>query len=102
MASTAAGSEPAAALAVPGTVMQPAATHAEADAVTGVLQLAVSPWAEVEVDGRVVGITPPLRQLSLEPGRHTVKLRNGAFSPIVRTIEVAGDETATIRHRFGP
>ncbi len=78
-----------------------AAIGAETEPATGVLQLAVSPWAEVEIDGRVVGITPPLRQLSLSPGRHTVRLRNGAFAPHVATIEVAADETATIRHRFG-
>ncbi|MBA3597797.1 MAG: serine/threonine protein kinase [Methylibium sp.] len=100
-ASTAATNEPAEGLAAAGTTVQPTATPAEG-AATGILQLAVSPWAEVEIDGRVVGITPPLRQLSLTPGRHTVRLRNGAFAPHVRTIEVGGDETATIRHRFGP
>ncbi|MBA3591928.1 PEGA domain-containing protein, partial [Methylibium sp.] len=73
-----------------------------AEAATGVLQLAVSPWAEVEIDGQVVGITPPLRQLSLAPGRHTVRLRNGAFAPHVATVQVGTDETSTLHHRFGP
>lgn len=99
---SAAASEPPPEPGATGTAATATAADAEAPAATGIVQLAVSPWAEVEVDGRVVGITPPMRELSLPAGRHKVSLRNGAFAPHVRTIEIGADEIATIRHRFGP
>ena len=77
----------------------PAAPRAAA---RGTLQLAVSPWAQVTVDGKPVGVTPPLSQLSLPPGRHTVILRNGDHPAHTATVTVAPDETAVVRYRFGP
>ncbi|HEY8205913.1 MAG TPA: protein kinase [Myxococcaceae bacterium] len=41
----------------------------------GLLRLSVTPWAEVEVDGRPVGDTP-LQPLSLWEGEHEITLRN--------------------------
>jgi serine/threonine-protein kinase len=42
----------------------------------GTLRVAVSPWAEVMVDGRVLGTTP-LQPAELSEGVHTVTLKNG-------------------------
>jgi serine/threonine-protein kinase len=56
----------------------------------------------VTVDGKPVGVTPPLSQLSLPPGRHTVTLRNGDHPVHTATVTVAPDETAVVRYRFGP
>jgi serine/threonine-protein kinase len=75
----------------------PAAVVAE-----GTLQLAISPWGEVEVDGQVVGTTPPLARLNLPAGRHTVTVRNSDFAPHSVTVEIVADEAVTVRHRFGP
>jgi hypothetical protein len=68
---------------------------------TGVLQLAVSPWGEVEVDGAVAGTTPPLSRLTLPVGTHTVVIRNQDFPPYRTTVTVGEDRAATVRHRFG-
>jgi serine/threonine-protein kinase len=55
----------------------------------GHLTVAVLPFAEVTVDGRVVGTTP-LRNLPLRPGAHTVELRNvGLHRRVVRIEHVA-------------
>jgi hypothetical protein len=40
---------------------------------TGKIVLAVSPWGEVYVDGRLHGTTPPLAEVELPPGRHRVE-----------------------------
>ena len=40
------------------------------------LQLDVSPWGVVYVDGQMKGLTPPLKQLWLQPGRHNSEVRN--------------------------
>jgi serine/threonine-protein kinase len=68
----------------------------------GTLQLAVSPWAEVSVDGKAVGLTPPLGQLPLPAGPHTVTLRNSAHPAYTTTVDVAAGEKAVLRYRFGP
>ncbi|HJV70800.1 serine/threonine-protein kinase [Ideonella sp.] len=66
----------------------------------GYVQLAVSPWGQVEVDGAAVGIAPPLNRLSLPAGSHTITIRNGELPPLVRVIQVSADHPVTIKHRF--
>jgi serine/threonine-protein kinase len=44
----------------------------------GMLQVAVKPWGEVSVDGRVVGTTP-LDRIPLGAGPHVVRVKNPAF-----------------------
>jgi hypothetical protein len=68
---------------------------------TGVLQLAVSPWGEVEVNGAAAGTTPPLARLTLPVGTHTVVIRNQDFPPYRTTVTVGEDRAATVRYRFG-
>lgn len=77
----------------------PAATAAPT--AQGLLQLAVSPWGLVEIDGKPAGTTPPLSRLNLPEGEHTVVIRNEDFPAHSVTIKVAPDQPVTIRHRFG-
>lgn len=67
---------------------------------TGTVRLAISPWGEVAVDGLPVGIAPPLSQLDLEAGLHTITLRNSDLPPHEVTIDVEAGQTTTLRHRF--
>ncbi len=78
-----------------------AATTAAAPA-SGTLQLAISPWGQVEVDGTPAGTTPPLTQLNLPEGTHQVTVRNADFPPHTATVQVSADKPVTVRHRFGP
>jgi serine/threonine-protein kinase len=68
----------------------------------GVVQLAVSPWAEVLVDGKLIGTAPPLNQLPLPAGEHQLTLRNSSFAPYTVIVKVEADSPVTVRHRFGP
>jgi serine/threonine-protein kinase len=77
-----------------------AATPAAAPAL-GQVQIAISPWGEVEVDGRPAGIAPPLVKLELAEGSHQVTVRNGDFPPYTTRVEVHPDKPAVIKHRFG-
>ena len=67
----------------------------------GVVQLAISPWGQVEVDGVAAGTTPPLARLSLAAGKHQIVVRNDDFPPYTATVTVDGDKPVTLRHRFG-
>ncbi|HWH75537.1 MAG TPA: serine/threonine-protein kinase [Methylibium sp.] len=80
----------------------PTPTTAAAAPTTGSLQLAVSPWAEVLVDGTPVGTAPPINQLTLPAGEHRITLRNSAHAPYSTTVTIERDGSSTLRHRFGP
>jgi hypothetical protein len=88
--------------AAPALAAASGATTAAAATTTGQLQLAVSPWAEVLVDGQAVGLTPPLSQLMLPAGRHTVTLRNSGFPEHSAELLIEPDSATVLRHRFGP
>jgi serine/threonine-protein kinase len=67
----------------------------------GIVQLAVTPWGNVEVDGRPAGTTPPLTRLNLPAGAHQIVIRNEDFTPFTATVTVNEDKPVTVRHRFG-
>ena len=69
---------------------------------TGVLQLAISPWGLVEVNGTAAGTTPPLTRLTLPEGMHSVTVRNEDFPPMTFSVQVSADKPVTVRHRFTP
>jgi serine/threonine-protein kinase len=70
-------------------------------AATGVVQLAISPWGRIEVNGSSAGVTPPLAKLTLPAGEHVVTVRNEDFPPYTARVKVAPNEAVTVRHRFG-
>lgn len=66
----------------------------------GVIAFAVAPWGEVYVNGKAQGTTPPLTQLMLPAGRHTIELRNGQRQPYIAQVEISPDQPQRISHRF--
>ncbi|MFN3566071.1 MAG: serine/threonine protein kinase, partial [Burkholderiaceae bacterium] len=77
----------------------PAAAGAARPA-TGVIVLDVAPWGEVFVDNKPVGVTPPLAELKLPAGRHTIEIRHGDRPAIVAQVDVDPSKPQQIRHRF--
>jgi hypothetical protein len=67
----------------------------------GTVQIAVSPWGQVEVDGKPAGTTPPLSRLTLPVGTHQVVVRNDDFPAYSTSITVSEEKPVTLRHRFG-
>jgi len=77
------------------------ATAATAAPITGSVQLAISPWGQVEVNGQPAGTTPPLTRLTLSEGTHSITVRNEDFPPHTVTVKVEADKPVVVRHRFG-
>jgi serine/threonine-protein kinase len=75
---------------------------AAAPLATGSVQLAVSPWGHVDVDGATVGTAPPLTRLTLPEGTHSITVRNDDFPPFTATVQVHPDKPVSLRHRFAP
>ncbi len=67
----------------------------------GVVNIAISPWGQVEVNGAPVGTTPPLTRLELPQGTHTITVRNEDFPPYTQRVQVDPERPVTLKHRFG-
>jgi serine/threonine-protein kinase len=63
----------------------------------GTLRVAVTPWAEVTVDGRVLGVTP-LQPVDLAEGAHQISLRNGELGIVAkRRITIAPNRESLLK-----
>ncbi len=93
-----AGRRTGAAAAAPAAATGGTAT---ASAASGTLQLAISPWGQVEVNGQSAGTTPPMTQLTLPAGSYSITVRNADFPPFSTTVQVQADKPVMVRHRFG-
>jgi len=76
----------------PAEVAQPVAT--------GVIALAIAPWGEVYVDGDRVGVSPPVNEVEVAPGKRKIEIRNGAFPVYTQVVEVKADQKVRIKHKF--
>jgi class 3 adenylate cyclase len=71
-----------------------------AEAELALLALAITPWGQVFVDGRPRGVSPPLQEIELTPGRHRIELRNTASETHVITVNAKPGERLRIKHKF--
>ncbi len=86
----------AAPLPEPEPLARPAAPLKE----VATLQLAVSPWGEVFVDGESRGTSPPLASIQVAPGTYRVEVRNSTLAPYRVEVSVGSGDTRRIKHRF--
>ena len=63
------------------------------------VRLDIRPWGEVWVNGVARGISPPVKELRLIPGKYQVVLRN-ADLPYRGTLEIKAGKPAVISHVF--
>jgi class 3 adenylate cyclase len=64
------------------------------------LELVVTPWGEVVIDGKSRGISTGRRAYDLPPGAHTIEIRNTGSPAHVQKVQVKAGETVRIQHRF--
>ncbi len=48
----------------------------------------IKPWGTISVNGKQVGVSPPMKRYTLPEGKHQIKISNPAFPDIIREIEV--------------
>jgi hypothetical protein len=78
----------------------PAEEPAPPAAGTAVIALAVAPWGEMVVDGDRVGVSPPVNEVEVAPGKRTIEIRNGNFPVYSQVVEVKADQRVRIKHKF--
>jgi serine/threonine-protein kinase len=67
---------------------------------TGVIVLAIAPWGEVYVDGDRVGVSPPVNEVEVAPGKRKIEIRNGGFPVFTQLVDVKADQKVRIKHKF--
>jgi hypothetical protein len=67
---------------------------------SGTVQLDIAPWGEVFVDGKPIGVSPPMQELKLPAGRHTVEIRYGDKAAVTAQVDVDPSKALQIKHRF--
>jgi eukaryotic-like serine/threonine-protein kinase len=85
---------------IPPPVAAPAAREAPPPKPMGRLVLAVTPWGVVYVDGIRKGISPPLTEIKLTPGKHVVEIRNTTFRTYRQSVNLRGEGSVKIKHKF--
>ena len=58
------------------------------------------PWGEVYVDGRRIGVTPPLKRFETPLGRHLITIINSSLPIFQREVTVGSDANMTVAHDF--
>lgn len=100
-----AGAAPAAPPVAPAAQESPEAAVAAEEApkpkpVPVAVRLDIRPWGEVWINGVARGISPPVKEVKLIPGKYQVVLRNADLPPFRMTLEVKAGKTAVISHAF--
>ena len=67
---------------------------------TAKVVLAVSPWGEIYIDGKLHGTTPPITTLALAPGRYRIEVRNPSQPPRIVLVTLQAGNVQRIRHDF--
>ncbi len=69
---------------------------------TGIVNLNISPWGTVVIDGVTRGISNAnqLRQIELTEGSHTIEIAKPDAPTLKRSIEITADATLSISHTF--
>ncbi|MHB8420813.1 MAG: serine/threonine-protein kinase [Myxococcales bacterium] len=66
------------------------------------LHLTTEPWAQVFIDGRSVGYTPTVHDLTLDPGRHTLRLVNPYYQTREQPLDLAAGEVRDLDLALDP
>ena len=64
------------------------------------ISLAVKPWGEVYVDGRKIGVTPPLKRFALAPGFHLITITNSSLPSYQTQLAVDPGAQMMVAHDF--
>lgn len=64
------------------------------------LNIKVLPWGEIFLDGKMVGVTPPLHQIKLSPGAHVIEIRHPSYTSKTIQISASDPATAILEHHF--
>lgn len=67
------------------------------------IEFDIKPRGDIHIDGVLKGRSPPLTRIELDPGPHTIEIRNNPHPPLRLEVDLGSAEEMTIAHSFaGP
>jgi len=60
----------------------------------------IRPWGEIFIDGKAIGVAPPLAQLNLASGHHRIEVRHASAPAWQQDVDIEGPSEVKIEHRF--
>ena len=81
---------------------KPAAAPDEPAAPAGsaLITLAIAPWGEVYVDGNRIGVSPPVNEVEVTPGKRKIEIKNSSFPVFTQIVDVKVNQKVRIKHKF--
>jgi hypothetical protein len=70
------------------------------DNIAAVLDFAIAPWGEIYIDGKKIGISPPLKTFKVMPGKHIIEIKNTDLPSYSAAMELESQANKKIKHRF--
>ena len=64
------------------------------------VSLAISPWGEVYIDGKHIGVSPPVNEVQVAPGQRLIEIRNGNFPPYTQRVDLKARQKIKVRYKF--
>ena len=68
----------------------------------GIISIATTEGAELYIDGQLIGLTPIMRPIEVEAGRHTVTIKKTNFYAWTSEVTVESNETLPLRITLSP
>ena len=65
-----------------------------------VVHLQITPRGDVFIDGVRQGASPPITQVEVDPGPHTIEIRNSPHPPLGLELSLGSGQEMTISHTF--
>lgn len=92
-------SAPTSPSATPGAVAEAPLAVANA---TATVKFVIKPRGRIDVDGIARGLSPPMTELSLPAGKHTIDIINPADPSrrVTRVVELTAESPVTVSHSF--
>ena len=69
-------------------------------ALQGVVSFSIQPWGKVFVNGKLIGVSPPMKQARLAPGKYKIEIKNTTFPSFVTNVEIKSKEEMGIKYKF--
>lgn len=74
--------------------------HADPIQANATLNFTVRPWGTIFIDGKKMGVTPPVKKLTVTAGKHKIEIRNLNLKPYSLTVDLKAETTKTIKYTF--
>ncbi|MEI7842850.1 MAG: adenylate/guanylate cyclase domain-containing protein [Gallionellaceae bacterium] len=83
-----------------GKSNQPVSSEDALSSTQGLITFSISPWGEVYLDGKMMGVSPPLNKLKVGAGDHVIEVKNTNLPSHKESLKIKAGKKIKINHKF--